>query len=81
MHGKTVLEQDLGLDYTEIGFLQNGLLCVRNEKSVVLYTVRGNKRFEHTFDRNIYDVISGSDQLEYLFVLSGETDLVRLSDE
>lgn len=81
MRGNQIMEQDIGLDYTEISFLQNGLLCVRNEKSIALYTIRGNKRFEHTFDRNIYDVISGSGQLEYLFVLSGETDRIKLKGE
>ena len=81
MRGAQVLEQDIGIDYTEIGLLQNGLLCVRNEKTVVLYTIRGSKRFEHTFDRNIYDVIAGRGQLEYLFVMSGGTDRIRLKGE
>lgn len=81
MKGKLVLEQKFDMDYTDIGFLQNGLLCIRNEKSIQLYTMRGNKRFEHTFDRIIYDVISGSGQLDYWFILSGETDRIKLKDQ
>lgn len=81
MRGSLVLEQEFELDYTDIGFLQNGLLCVRNEKSVVLYTMRGSKRFEHTFDRNVYDVISGKGQLNYWLILSGETDRIKLKEE
>ncbi|MDE6888264.1 MAG: hypothetical protein K2P45_06430 [Eubacterium sp.] len=80
MKGRLVLEQKFDLDYTDIGFLQNGLLCIRNEKSVQLYTMRGSKRFEHTFDRSIYDIISGSGQLDYWFILSGETDRIKLKD-
>lgn len=81
MRGSVVLEQEFVLDYTDIGFLQNGLLCIRNEKSVVLYTMRGSKRFEHTFKRSICDVISGKGQLDYWFILSGETDRIRLKEE
>ncbi len=80
MKGRLVLEQKFDLDYTDIGFLQNGLLCIRNEKSVQLYTMRGSKRFEHTFDRSIHDIISGNGQLDYWFILSGETDRIKLKD-
>lgn len=81
MKGRLVLEQKFDLDYTDIGFLQNGLLCIRNENSIQLYTMRGSKRFEYTFDRSIYDIISGSGQLDYWFILSGETDRIKLKDE
>ncbi len=76
-----MLTQEFDLDYTQIGFLQNGLLCIRNEKSVQLYTMRGSKRFSYTFDRSIYDVISGSGELDYWLILSGETDRIRLKDK
>ena len=81
LKGKLVLTQEFDLDYTQIGFLQNGLLCIRNEKSVQLYTMRGSKRFSYTFDRSIYDVISGSGELDYWLILSGETDRIRLKDK
>lgn len=80
MKGGLVLSQKFDLDYTDIGFLQNGLLCVRNEKSVLLYTMRGNKRFEYTFDQSVYDVLSGKGQLDYWVILSGETDRVKLKE-
>lgn len=81
LKGKLVLEQKFELDYTDICFLQNGLLCIRNDTSVQLYTMRGSKRFEYTFDRNIYDIISGSGQLDYWIIMSGETDRIRLKDK
>ena len=81
MKGRLILEQTFDLDYTDIGILQNGLLCIRNEKSVQLYTMRGNKRFDYTFDHSIYDVISGSGQLNYWFIMSGETNRIKLKDE
>lgn len=80
LKGKLVMEQKFDLDYTDICFLQNGLLCIRNEKSVQLFTMRGSKRFEYTFDRSIYDIISGSGQMDYWLILSGETDRIRLKD-
>ncbi len=80
MRGKQVLDLSFELDYTDIGFLQNNLLCIRNDKKCILFTMRGNKRFEYTSDRNIYNIISGSGQLEYLLILNGETDRIRLKD-
>lgn len=80
MKGVLAAEQKFDLEYTDIGFLQNGLLCIRNEKSVQLFTMRGNKRFEYTFDRNVYDVISGSGQTDYWIILSGETYRIKLKD-
>ena len=81
MKGRLILEQKFDLEYTDIGILQNGLLCIRNEKSVQLYTMRGNKRFTYTFDRSIYDIISGSGQLDYWFIMSGETNRIKLKDD
>ena len=43
--------------------------------------MRGSKRFSYTFDRSIYDVISGSGELDYWLILSGETDRIRLKDK
>ncbi len=80
MRGRLVSEQDFTLDYTTIGFLQNDLICIRNDKKCELYTMRGNKRFEYEFDRNIYDIISGTGQRDYLIILNGETDRIKLTD-
>lgn len=81
MRGKLVSEQNFELDYTDIGFLQNNLLCVRNATKCMMFTMRGNKRFEYTFDRNIHDVMSGNGQRDYLFILNGETDRIKLKDK
>ncbi len=80
MKGNTVLELDFELDYTDIYFLQNGLLCIKNDKDCALYTMQGHKRFAYKFDRSLYDIISGSSQLEYLVILSGETNRIKLKD-
>ena len=80
MKGRLVSEQDFKLDYTSIGFLQNDLICIRNEKKCELYTLRGNKRFEYEFERNIYDIISGTGQRDYLVILNGETNRIKLKN-
>ncbi len=80
MKGKCVLQLDFELDYTEISFLQNNLICIRNDRQCLFYTLRGSKRFEYTFDRSIYHIISGKGQMEYLLILNGETDRIKLKD-
>lgn len=81
MKGNCVLEQDFDLEYTDIRFLKNNLLCIRNERQCVLYTMRGNQRFSYTFSRNIYSIMSCRGQLDYLVILNGETDRIRLKDK
>ena len=80
MKGKCVLQLEFELDYTDISFLENNLICIRNEKDCLFYTLRGNKRFEYTFDRSIYHIISGKGQQEFLLILNGETDRIKLKD-
>ncbi len=81
MKGTEVLELDFALDYTKIHFLANNLICIRNENQCVLYTLKGSKRFSYTFDRNIYEIMSGNGQRDYLFILNGETSRVKLTNE
>ena len=44
MKGSCVLTQDFELEYTDIHFLSNNLLCIRNERQCMLYTMRGKQR-------------------------------------
>ena len=78
MNGSTVMENDTELAYKKIEFLDNNEVCVRDDMHCELFTIHSIKKFRYTFDRELYKVLSGADEQNYTFVMSGETDEVRL---
>ena len=76
--GNILTEQDFDMDYTEIGLLSNGEICIRNENSCDIYTVRGIYKFHSDFDGELYQILPGVTGLHYTFILNGETKNVRL---
>ena len=78
MNGSTVMENDTELAYKKIEFLDNNEVCVRDDMHCELFTIHSIKKFSYTFDRELYKVLSGADEQNYTFVMSGETDEVRL---
>ena len=53
MHGFTVMEKDFSQEYTEIGFLSNNEVCILNDHSCDIYTVRGIYKFHYDFDEEL----------------------------
>ena len=65
-------------EYTEIGFLSNNEVCILNDHSCDIYTVRGIYKFHYDFDEELYKVISGGTGLNYTIILENSTEKVRL---
>lgn len=76
--GGLVLEKDFAMEYTDIEFLSNNEICIRNENICDIYTIRGIYKFHYEFEETIYKVIPGSSGLNYTFVLEDATEKVRL---
>lgn len=76
--GGLVMEKDFGLEYSQIEFLSNNEICIRNENICDIYTIRGIYKFHHEFDEQLYQVIPGEIGLNYTFVLKDATEKVRL---
>lgn len=76
--GKRILRKDFSMDYESVEFLQNGEICIRSGTELLLYNTYGVKKFAYTFDTAFYGVLSGHGQTEYIFILEGRTDRVRL---
>jgi hypothetical protein len=78
MKAKLMMENDTTLEYTQIEFLDNHELCLTNDYSCELYTGHGILRFHYTFDTEIHKIISQGIGANYLFILDGRTEEVRL---
>lgn len=76
--GKLVMEKDFEMDYTSIEFLSNNEICIMNENTCDIYSIRGIYKFHYEFDREIYKIIPGGSGLNYTFVLKDTTEKVRL---
>lgn len=78
LNGNTAMENDTALAYNKIEFLDRNEVCVCDDYSCEIYTIHSIRKFAYTFDRQLYKILSGADTSSYTFVLSGETDEVRL---
>ena len=76
--GKEIFSQDFQVQYEEIGFLENGEVCVRGETECAIYTLRGWEKFHGNFDKGIQKVLSAGGIRNYIFLRMGETQKVRL---
>ena len=78
MRGSAVMEKDFSMEYTQINFLQNNEVCITNEHSCDIYTLRGIYKFHHDFDENLCKILSGGTGLNYTVILEGITEKIRL---
>lgn len=78
MNGKTVMENDTEIAYNRIELLDNNEICVRDDYNCELFTIHSIRKFQYTFDRQLYNILSGSDGQNYTFVMSGEVEEVHL---
>lgn len=78
MSGKLVLGKDISMEYTDVEFLSNNEICIRNEDTCDIYTIHGIYKFHHEFEQKLYRIIPGNSGLNYTLVLEDTTEKVRL---
>lgn len=76
--GKTVMENDTSMAYTQVEFLDNNEICISNDFECELYTIHSIKKFSYTFDKKLFKIIPGITSRDYTLILDGETKEVRL---
>ncbi len=78
LRGSEVMTKDFNMEYSEIGFLENDEICIRNALECSIYNLRGNRKFHYNFKSNIWKVFSTKSSMSYIFMMDGETQKVRL---
>lgn len=76
--GKQLLNLTFDSDYTDIEIMANGEICVLGENSCEIFNRRGVQKFYCEFQKHLYRILSGRMQTEYVFLLEGETQKVKL---
>lgn len=66
------------MEYEEIGFLENDEIYIRNNLECAIFTLRGIQKFHANFDQNIWKIMSTGRIRDYVFLMDGETQRVRL---
>ena len=72
------MENDTMMVYDSVEFLSNNEICIRNDHECELYTVHSIKKFSYIFDERLYQIIPQGTSADYVFILDGKTEEVRL---
>ena len=78
IRGNSVMEADTAMDYDSIDFLSNHEIVVQNDYQCEIYTIHSIRKFAYTFDREIYKVVPQGVGSDYIFIMDGTTEEVRL---
>lgn len=76
--GKQIMNIGFDTDYTKVEILANGELCIMGENSCEIFNARGIRKFQYEFQEHLYQILSGRIQTEYVFLLEGKTQKVKL---
>ena len=76
--GRQLLNFDFDTDYTNVEILANGELCILGESSCEIFNGRGVRKFQCDFQEHLYQILSGRMQSDYIFILEGEMQKVKL---
>jgi hypothetical protein len=76
--GKMLMDELSDLEYSSIELLDSNEICLYNRTICDIYTIRGVFKFHHEFEDELYYVMPGGSGLNYIFILNGVTEQVRL---
>lgn len=78
LSGKQIQNISFETDYVDVKILANGELCILGENSCEIYNSRGIRKFQYDFKEHLYQILSGRMQTDYIFLLEGKTQKVKL---
>ncbi len=78
MRANSVMEADTAMSYDNIEFMTNHEICVKNDYECEIYTIHSITKFTYTFDKEIYKIIPQGIGADYIFIMEGTTEEVRL---
>ena len=78
LRGFTIMESDLSIAYNKIEFLSNNEVCASNATECEIFTIHGVKKFQYTFDEELYKILAGDTKQNYTFIFKDTIEEVRL---
>lgn len=78
MHGKLIMENDTAISYTNVEFLSNDELLVKDTYNLELFTVHSIKKFKYTFDVPVHAMLYRGGLTDYMLVTDNAMEEVRL---
>lgn len=79
LNGNKVQDIEFDMEYSEIYFLQNDEICVKNNFECSIFTIRDIQKFHYKFKKENYKILSTRGFGKYIFLLEGTTEKVRLN--
>lgn len=78
LRGNCIMETDTTMVYDRIEFLSNHEVCLINKYECEIYTIHSIQKFTYSFDKEIYKILYKGIGSNYIFILDGATEEVRL---
>lgn len=78
LQGNEVLTQGFSMGYQKIGFLENDEIYIINDLECAIFTLRGVQKFHGEFERSIRSIMPDGGIRNYVFLVDGETQKIRL---
>ena len=72
------LDKAIEDSYTTVYMLTNDDIVLTTDKTAVIHSISGIKKFEHEFESNINKILSDGGRKDYIFILGGSINKVRL---
>lgn len=77
-YGWKKLDKVIDSAYTNVYMLDNNDIVMATDKTAAIHSISGKKRFEHEFESSIIKILPSTGRRDYIFVLSGVVQDVRL---
>ncbi len=78
LYGFKCISKEIESSYSNVSILDNNEIYINNGNEVTLYNIQGLKRFNYTFDENVYSVIPGPTSKRYYLIEENKTEEIYL---
>jgi hypothetical protein len=78
LYGFKCISKEIDTSYEDVTILDNNEVCIKNGDEISLYNLQGIKRFNYTFDENVYNIIPGATSRRYYIIQDNKTEEIYL---
>lgn len=78
LFGFRLVSKEIESSYDSITLMANNEIYIKNENEVSVYNIQGFKKFNYTFDENVYNLIPGTTSRRYYLIEDGKTEEIYI---
>ena len=78
MSGTHRFEKEIGASYTDVEFTKTNEVLLSDGQQVVIYSLLGVKKFDHTFAEGVRQIIPWESRQTYVLIKNDKMERIRL---